>query len=1016
MGKSIQQSESKSNLTDLDQDQGQIKLSTLFRYSSRCDKILIAVGVICSIISGIMFPLLSVVFGTLMDGFINSHPHNMTVLNVSTPTNSSSSLYFSQEQTVIDVDAFRVEAFTASGIILGMAVIYFMTVSIYVYTLNKVAQNQSFRIKKAFIKQVLNLDISHIEKTPSLSPGSISTTLLSNVVKIEDGIGESIGNVISYSTVILCKILASLIISWKLTLILLSLTPFIIASIGIVQWSSSYYSDKQRIIKSCLGAICQESFSMIRTVTAFNGQWSEISRFNLVSSKIKHCIDRSNFFLGFGIGMFLLLTMISYGLGIYVGTKFMVEKTIADLSLGTILVIFWNIAMISMMIVTLSPNIESIQLAVGAASPLFQIIDHANMESEGTGLQDIPVTDIVIENVTFSYPSRPDTIVLNNVTMNIQKGQTVALVGPSGSGKSSLLELLQRFYDVDQGEILISGKSIKSWNRTALKNNIAVVGQEPVLFEGTIAENIVLGRAYRGEDINEMDKIVDAAKRSHSHDFVNKLPSGYQTLLTDKVQLSGGQKQRIAIARALIKQSSILLLDEATSALDNESSALVNATIAKERGSMEDRIMIIVAHKLEDIKAADMIYVFQKGSIVESGTHSELLSMNGLYNDMYNAQESGKVDDTNQDIDEDMEITRFGRHIQSFRRSLRKRKSGKRQLRRTFQTNIQSIEDDTIMEKTEPDLIVTTHRKSNMKSLWKMLMRSRFSLFLGIMSTIIAGFWIPFYAVLLGDFTSIMEYDDDDDTKLSEATEISWKFVIAGFIVFSATTLSGYFFGKVSSNLSNDIRTMVFNSIIHKPIPWFELEENNVGSLIVRIISHADSISEYANEKFPGLIQNASTLIACVIIAIFHSWKLTAVVLTFVPLHFVLAFYESRSSDIEYDPHKVSDLEAMAKLTISMIEKIKTINCFNLQDYFAGKFDELAQTMHSKNRKHLIVRALIVGASKATLPLIFSVTFFVASHWISTGELRYDQFLKITEGLLFACFIIAEDSISAFGE
>lgn len=866
------------------------------------------------------------------------------------------------------------------------------------------------------MEAVLHLNIGYMERSPNLSAGSIATTLLSNLASIEEGIGEPIGNVVSYTTVIVFKIIASLYISWKLTLILLSLTPFVIGSIGLIQWSASFYSNKQRDVKSVLGSICQESFSMIKTVIAFNGQKCEISRFNSQSSMIKDCILWSRIDNGIGMGLFFFLTFVTYGLGVYVGTKFMVEKSIEGPSLGASLAVFWNVAMISMMIVTLGRNLTPVMRAKNAATPLFHIIDSrmniANSSSNDTKLST-PISNISISGITFSYPSRPNTAVLRNISMKISRGQTIALVGPSGSGKSCLLELLQRLYDVHEGQISMSENEIKSYDRISLRNQISVIGQEPVLFEGTIAENILLGKGSNstshGMDMNSntMNEIVDAAKRAHAHEFINRLPNKYQTILTDKVQLSGGQKQRIAIARALIKKSSLLLLDEATSALDSESSALINEAIENERNTNRNQIMIIVAHKLDDIKYADVIHVFQNGSIIESGTHGQLISKGGLYAEMYEAQKMEPVyrsdsdDSGNLSAISDISITSFRRSLK--RHSISIRSDG-------IYQNTKSV-DEAISE-TKYDTAIDLKYYS---PLWKMLMRRKYSLIVGIVSTIIGGFWIPFYAILIGDFTRIVELDDE--SKLSESKDIGIRFSIAGAIILAATIGSGYFFGKVSSNLSNDIRSSVFQSIINKPIPWFEKEENNVGTSIVRIISNVDSITSYANEKFPGLVQNVSTLIACIIVAVYHSWKLTIVVLIFVPLHCILAFLESKIS-VSDGENKSSEmeLENMTKLTIQVVENIKTVTSFNLQKHFLSKFDNLAKSMYEKSRIPIRKRALIVGASKAAVPFIYSITFFVATHWISTDELRYDQFLKVTEGVLFACFFIAEDSILSFGK
>lgn len=1026
-----------------------INLSTLFRYSTKVDKALIALGIICAIASGLMLPILSRVFGRLMDDFIKfsiaslnhsngtTAPPDVTTISpnestitpnfptivpgVSTSVSTlieESVLYNSAKAAHADVDEFRKETFTSSGTVLALSVVYFFTITIYVWTLNKVAHRQSFRIRQKFMESIISLDIGYIEKTPSLSSGSIATTLLSNLVKIEDGIGESIGNVFNQTTAIIAQIVASLIINWKLTLALLAVFPFIIASMSIVQISATFYTGKQRQIKGKLGSICQESFSMIKTVAAFNGQKHEISRFNSASRSLSSTIIMNTFYFGIGMGLLLFLTNISYGIGVYIGTITIIDGS----TVGDVLNVFWNIAFLSLILIILSPNIESIEQAKLGAKPIFDVIDYTtkNRYTSNTSIRMDQITNISVNSVTFAYPTRSDVPVLKNVTLNIEKGQTIALVGPSGSGKSSLLGILQKFYEISEGNIYINGRDIKLIDTNSLRDQISIVGQEPILFEGTIAENILLGKGANFS-VNDytMEEIIDASKRAHAHEFISKLPMRYKTKLTDSVKLSGGQKQRIAIARALIRESSLLLLDEATSALDSESGTLVNATMEEERRQNRDRITIIVAHKLDDIKTSDMIFVFKLGTLVECGKHDELLSKHGLYSEMYEAQK--KMPQIKKEVAEDAEsilnksAMRRKSSVASFRRSVKRKYSKRKSYASSRMENSSNNMAEDIGGHDSAISENSISVESNGSFPWELLMRSKYCLFFGVIARIFTGFWIPFYAVLIGDFTSIME--NDDDGKRDKAVKLGIGFAIAGLIVSISSIISGYFFGKVASNLTNEIRTTVYRSVIHKKIPWFESSNNGVGTLIFKIVSSIDAITDYMVDKFPGLVQNISTLVACTVIAFFHSWKLTLVVLVFIPVQFFLAFLEAKSSvsNVE-DESKVSELEHMANLTIQIVDSIKTISSLNLQKHFMTKFNILAKSMYKSGVVPMKKRSFIIGGCKAGLPLISSVTFFVASHWISRGELKYDQFLKITEGILLACFVIAEDSIKSFGK
>ena len=995
-----------------------IKISTLYRYAGKRDKVLIAVGIITAFMSGIMFPLLTIVFAKILDGFndyqVRCHL-SLTYVQYCTlfqPGNNIS-LSYPNSTTVADAQdnntknpvdneelfyEFRRLTFTASGIIMVMGGVYFFTVAAYVWAFSYVALRQSFRIRQEFAKAILRKKMSWIDCSSS-SSGSLATSLLSDLVKIETGIGEPIGNIINNLTVIICTIMISLYLNWKLTLILLSLTPLIIASIGLVQFTSSYYSGKESEIKSTLGSICQECFSMIKTVTAFNGQKAEITRFNNQLSGIKDSLVKAGFFLGLGTGLFHLFTNATYALGIYVGTKFMNEETVHTSSSGNILVVFWNVAIISLMIVTLMPNLEMFQEAFTGAKPIFNVIDQDDQDENNSKIKlKSQISSIVIRNVTFAYPSRPDVTVLRDVSLSTNLGETIAFVGPSGSGKSCLLELLQQFYEANEGQILVSGQDIKSLDSKSLRNQISVVGQEPVLFEGTVADNILMGRVSDSSySANVMEEVIDAAKRANAHEFITKLPNQYQTFLTDKSQLSGGQKQRVAIARAHMKHASVFLLDEATSALDPESQSIVQSALDSEIKNNRNRITIIVAHKLSEIKDVDKIFVFKYGSIIESGTHEELIKRNGHYAEMYKIQEVETVDNGNTILRKQAEIVTdyFGSKLRRSYRSFR-------EVRRNSTDVITPVK---VSNEISQGVFI---------QLFRILMKSKLTLIFGIISAVISGFWILFYAVLIGDFTSVLKLSDQE--KLSAVIQLSIKFLIAGAIINVAFLLSGYLFGKLSSNVSYDLRLAAFKSIIDKPIPWFEESENNVGSIIMKIISNVDTVTDYFFERFPTSIHNVAALTACFGLALYQSWKLTIVVTVFVPVIVLLAFLESatESSDSSSST-KILVLEDMAKLTIQIVEAFKTITSFNLQNHFVSKYDRLLRSINDTNISHARKRAFIVAASKAALPVIFSVTFFVGSHWISTGELRYEQFLKITEGILLAVFT-AGDSIRSFGE
>lgn len=289
---------------------------------------------------------------------------------------------------------------------------------------------------------------------------------------------------------------------------------------------------------------------------------------------------------------------------------------------------------------------SDIAAAMGAGDKVFQLINRKPQhDNSGTLTTDQFIGSIQFKNVRFKYPARPDQPILNGISLDIQPGQTIALTGQSGGGKSSILKLIERLYEVESGEILLSGIPINLFDHQFLHQKITIVGQEPVLYARSIAENIKYGLEGTPQEPT-MEEIIQAAKKANAHDFIMGFPEQYETMVGDRgVSLSGGQKQRIAIARALVRHSEILLLDEATSALDSASEQMVQATL-DDIMAEGTRTIITVAHRLSTIRDADVIIAMgnpsgEGGEIMEMGNHQELMAKKGVYYELVQKQTKG---------------------------------------------------------------------------------------------------------------------------------------------------------------------------------------------------------------------------------------------------------------------------------------------------------------------------------------------------------------------------------------
>lgn len=380
-------------------------------------------------------------------------------------------------------------------------------------------------------------------------------------------------------------------------------------------------------------AVAREAIANIRTVAAFGAEDRIAHQFaSELNQPNKQALLRGHI-SGFGYGVSQLFAFCSYALGLWYASVLIKHK---HSNFGDIIKSFMVLIITALSVaetLALAPDIVKGSQALGSVFTILQrkpAIDRDNPES--SMVTDIH-GDVEFKNVIFRYPTRPDITIFKDLNLKIPAGKSLAIVGQSGSGKSTVISLVMRFYDPNSGTVLIDGFDIKILNLKSLRKKIGLVQQEPALFSTTIFENIRYGNAEASEI-----EIMKAARAANAHNFISRMPEGYQTQVGERgVQLSGGQKQRVAIARAILKDPSILLLDEATSALDAASEKLVQQALET---LMEGRTTILIAHRLSTVRAADSIAVLQHGKIVETGDHRRLiLRHDGLYKQLVSLQE-----------------------------------------------------------------------------------------------------------------------------------------------------------------------------------------------------------------------------------------------------------------------------------------------------------------------------------------------------------------------------------------
>ena len=497
------------------------------------------------------------------------------------------------------------------------------------YLMNYVGQRVIIDIRKAVFEKLQHLSLSFYDKNKT---GTIMSYVTNDVNALQAAMVENVVEMVTESVILIASIVMMIYLDWRLFLVTFSTFPVVLLFID--QFGKRIRKSGSRIQEATadITSVLQETVSSARVIKSFVREEYEINRFdqeniknfraNMKYAQLSATLTPTIEFVA-AVGVTIIL---------WYGGNSVIEGTITAGSLVAFLTYAVNI---SNPIKRLSRVIGNIQKALAAAQRVFDVLDLPETIHNAPDAKALPMVkgNVRFNNVSFAY--NPGEQVLNNVSFDVKPGEMIAFVGPSGAGKSTVASLLPRFYDVTDGSITIDGEDIRRVTLQSLREQVGIVPQETVLFNGSVYDNILYGRLDATKE-----EVEAAAKAANAHNFITELPQGYQTMLGDRgVNISGGQRQRISIARAILKNPQILILDEATSALDTESERVVQEALDR---LMIGRTSFVIAHRLSTIKNADKIMVLEKGCLVEQGTHDELMAKDGLYAHLYKIQYRSK--------------------------------------------------------------------------------------------------------------------------------------------------------------------------------------------------------------------------------------------------------------------------------------------------------------------------------------------------------------------------------------
>ncbi|KAK4872647.1 hypothetical protein RN001_014676 [Aquatica leii] len=944
----------------------------LYKYSSNSDKLYIFIGSIFCCLAAVGNTLLSVTFGDATNVIVNY---------VATLNSTTNETVLHEAEQMLNDGLHRFVAFSCS---IGA----FIMVSTYIATVlfNYSALNQTFRIRDLFLAKVLNQDVSWYDMHQT---GDFASRVADDLKKVEEGIGEKVSIVIFYETVFISSILQGLILGWELALVCLVSFPVTTVTMGFISWISTKLAKQEMDAYGEAGSIAEETLSSIRTVVAFGGQHKEEERYNqLLLFACKNNIKRL-FFNGVSNGVMWFFAYASYALGFWYGVRLIIrERTVPEdevvYDAGTMVAIFFSILTGSWFFSMAAPYIETFGIAKGAASKIFGVISSEPIInlSKGNGARYKKVDGkITLKDVHFTYPSRPDVKILHGLNLTINPGETVALVGSSGCGKSTCIQLIQRYYDPDVGGVYIDDHKVTDLDLTWMRSHIGVVGQEPVLFEATIAENIKMGC----KDASQAD-IERAATKANADSFIKLLPQGYSTLVGERgAQLSGGQKQRIAIARALVREPSILLLDEATSALDTSSEAIVQAALD---AASNECTTVIVAHRLSTVRKADRIIVISNGKVQEEGTHDELMQKKGTYFELVTAQ-------VTQDDDDDDVVAPA---LQNQEKAPIYR-----------QISVELNGKSPSITSAPKDIFEENNNETSTSSLWAIMKYNSpewWAIVIGCISSVVTGAGMPIYAIVFGDVMGVLA-SRDDDYIYTKTNGFAIFFLVIGIVTAIATLFQIHMFGIAGERLTMRLRSLMFKSFLSQEMAYYDDKDHGVGSLCARLSGEAASVQGATGQRIGTILNSISTVLIALGTSFYYEWRVAFVSMCFSPL-IVLSFYLEQKMIAKETQGHYKSLQKSTKIAVEAISGIRTVASLGCEQTFHDLYMAEIVPYQKMAQRNTHIRGVIYGLSRSLMFFSYSASLYYGAMLIVREGISYSRIFIVSESIVSSSWSLAQ--------
>ncbi|XP_059639370.1 ABC transporter B family member 19-like [Cornus florida] len=930
-------------------------LFSLFKYSTKLDMVLVLFGCLGALINGGSLPWYSFFFGNFVDK-IARDTDNTKMMN----------------------DVQKICLFMA-----GLSAIVVVGAYMEITCWRMVGERSAHRIRTKYLRAVLRQDISFFDT--EISTSDIMHGISSDVAQIQEVMGEKMAHFVHHIFTFICGYVVGFQRSWKVSLAVLAVTPLTMFC-GLA-YKAVYVglTAKEEVSYRRAGGIAEQAISAIRTVFSFVAEDHLAARYGELLEKSAPFGAKIGFAKGAGMGVIYLVTYSTWALAFWYGSILVAKK---DITGGAAIACFFGVNVGGRgLALSLSYFAQFTQGTV-AASRVFEIIDRVPeidpYSPEGRRLSSVR-GKIMLKNVTFAYPSRPTLPILRSLNLVVPSGKTLALVGASGGGKSTIFALIERFYDPTNGSITLDGHDLRTLQIKWLRSQIGVVSQEPVLFASSILENVMMGK-----ENSTRKEATAACVAASAHNFISGLPQGYDTQVGDKgTQLSGGQKQRIALARAMIKDPTILLLDEPTSALDPESESMVQQAIDK---ISIGRTTIVIAHRLATVRNAHTIAVLDCGSVVEIGDHHQLMKNAGAYYELVKlaSEAVSKPVPKQMDSKRDAEFSVYEKSVNDVYEISRSK-------------YLKSMQESYEVEEEEQK--GAKQKKFRLQEVWKLQRPELAMLLIGLLLGMLAGAILSIFPLVLGQALKVYFYPDASKMK-REVGYLCLALVGLGLGCTISMTGQQGFCGWAGTRLTKRVRDFLFQAILKQEPGWFDFDENSTGVLVSRLSIDCISFRSVLGDRFSVLLMGLSSAAVGLGVSFLLEWRLTLLATALTPFTLGASYF---SLIINIGPKLDNSSYAKASnIAAGAVSNIRTVMTLSTQQQIVHSFDRALSEPQKTSVRRSQVLGLALGFSQGAMYGAYTLMLWFGAYLVKLDKTNFGDVYKIFLILVLSSFSVGQ--------